>query len=78
MMKDPKQGILKIHKEKVWKLAVNGIKICDHKPDFTLELKGGKLKVVEVKGFATSTWNLKRKIFKAIYPKVEYDVWWKK
>lgn len=78
MKMDPNEGILNIYKEKVWHLHVNGVKVCEHKPDFTLELKGGKFKVVESKGFATAIWALKRKMFKAEYPDVEYDVWWKK
>lgn len=61
--------------EKKYSLVVNGIFICNHLPDFTyIRVKDNKLCVDEVKGFQTSDWKLKSKLFQALYPHIEYRV----
>ena len=53
---------------------VNGIRITTHKVDFLVMTKKGKLEVNETKGFPTPEWNLKRKLFEALYPDIPYIV----
>jgi hypothetical protein len=48
-------------------LDVNGQRICDYYLDFLVHLKNGKKQWVEVKGFETKLWRLKKKLFEAAY-----------
>lgn len=54
-------------------LEVNGKKVCSMIVDFKVYKDGGWY-YVEVKGFATEVWKLKHKLFKALYPDLEYIV----
>jgi hypothetical protein len=55
-------------------LIVEGHKICCHRVDFWITENDDKNRVEEYKGFATDVWNLKRKLFEAIYPGIPYIV----
>lgn len=55
-------------------LVVNGKKICAHRVDFYVTLPGGLKEVREVKGYATAEWEIKRKLFEAIFPEIPYKV----
>ena len=75
MMK--KNGDIKDYeKEKDFDLCVNGIRICKIRPDFMVWDKDGTLSVHEVKSYPTMTpiWNLKRKLFEAVFPEIPYIV----
>lgn len=48
--------------------------ITNHYVDFLITKNDGTLEVHETKGFATSDWNLKRKMFEAQYPDIPYIV----
>ncbi len=48
--------------------------ICQHIVDFEVIENDGRIKVFEVKGWQSEVWRLKRKLFAAMYPKVEYVV----
>jgi len=50
------------------------VKVCAHIVDFLVTLLDGTKEVREVKGYATETWNLKRKLFEANYPDIPYKV----
>lgn len=50
------------------------IQVCSHRVDFLVTLPDGNYEVREVKGYATPEWNLKRKLFEANYPKIQYKV----
>jgi hypothetical protein len=49
-------------------------KVCTHLVDFLVTNLDGTYEVREVKGFATSVWDLKRKLFEANYPNIPYKV----
>jgi hypothetical protein len=51
------------------------IKVCDHIVDKLVTRKDGKQEVIESKGFATSEWILKKKLFEANYPDIIYSTW---
>lgn len=55
-------------------LAVNGVHICNHIVDFLIITKEGKKEVHETKGFATDVWQIKHKLFEALYPDLPYRV----
>ena len=68
----PSEGLKSIIYEKSYTIELNGSIICKHKPDFTLVYHSGKIVVHEYKGFATPLWKLKRKMFIAMYPHIDY------
>ena len=70
--------------EKHVQLVVRGKTIAEIWPDFLVEYPNGQVKVFEVKGaqfFKTREWSIKRKLFEALFPHIEYVVrnkFWKK
>ena len=70
-----KAGELQEYKTQVnYDLYINDKKICRHIVDFEVINKEGKKEIHEFKGFSTALWQLKRKIFEAVYPDIEYKV----
>lgn len=59
-------------------LDVNGHHICNYYVDFEIEHNNGDRELVEVKGFQTEIFRLKRKLFEATYlkdnPEVAYTM----
>lgn len=55
-------------------MIVNNEKICTHIPDFLVTRQDGTKEVHECKGYEHPTWNLKRKLFEALFPDIEYIV----
>lgn len=47
-------------------VVINGYKICTYRADFTY-LEGNKTIVIDVKGFITPIYRLKKKLVQAIY-----------
>ena len=59
--------------QQLYPLTVNGKTVCHHRIDFLVYTKNGP-EIHEFKGIATPLWNLKRKLFEAIYPDIPYYV----
>lgn len=59
-------------------LKVNGFKICTYYVDFLIHHNNGDKELIEVKGFETEVWRLKRKLLEAVYlvenPEYSYTV----
>jgi hypothetical protein len=55
-------------------LVVKGSKICGHRVDFLVTTNANKKEVHETKGYSTPSWNIKRKLFEALFPKIDYIV----
>lgn len=59
-------------------LVVDGIKICIHVVDFEITYPDGSVELVEVKGYPTALWKLKRKLLEATYlkqnPEIKYTI----
>jgi predicted nuclease of restriction endonuclease-like RecB superfamily len=55
-------------------LVVNGSKVCVMVPDFLVTHRNGRAEYVEVKGFETPVYKLKRKLFAALFPDAWYTV----
>lgn len=49
-------------------LEVNGQRICVYVADFELVYPDGRRELVEVKGYETREWKLKRRLLEALYP----------
>jgi len=74
----------KVHDIKDWDkqikipLIVNGVKVCTYIPDFKVIHNNDTIELVEVKGFKTSVFKLKLKLFKATYlkenPEIKYTI----
>lgn len=48
-------------------LRANSILICNYFVDFRIEHNDGSFELVEVKGFETEVWRLKRKLLEALW-----------
>ncbi len=66
--------ITKIERQVPFDLKVNEIKICRIVIDFRVTWHTGQVVLQEVKGYATKDWKIKRKLFQALYPDLEYEV----
>ena len=55
-------------------MDINGHHICNHYVDFLVVLPDGTKQVQEYKGVRTGIWQIKRKLFEALYPDIEYVV----
>jgi hypothetical protein len=66
--------IIDIEYQKTFDLCIDGKKICGHRVDFLVTMPDGSKCVHEYKGFATQLWALKKKMFEACYPEIEYKV----
>jgi len=77
LLADLQDGKIKSYKTQVsYALNINGHKICRHIVDFVVENNDGSIVVNEVKGFATKDWKIKYKLFEALYPDIEYHVFY--
>jgi len=55
-----------------FKVGKNTIRPITYIADFEITLKGGKKQVIDVKGFKTKDYRIKRKLFLFKYPDVEF------
>lgn len=55
-------------------LTVNKILICKYIIDFVIIHNDDSKEYIETKGFETRDWKIKRKLFKALYPQLNYKV----
>jgi len=66
--------ITNIKPQKKIELRVNDKHIANHYVDFEVTLPDGRIEWHEVKGFATDTWIMKRRLTEALYPDINYKV----
>jgi hypothetical protein len=55
-------------------LIVDDHHICNAIVDFMVMHKDGSIEYVEVKGYPTDVWKMKRKLIEALYPEIRYTV----
>jgi len=60
--------------QKTFDFYVNGKKICSHRVDFLVTTNEGKIEAHEYKGYEQNTWIIKKKLFEALYPEIDYIV----
>ena len=51
------------YEKKIELCGENGTRVCNYYIDFTIQHNDGKVEYIEVKGFPTSIWRLKWKLF---------------
>jgi hypothetical protein len=59
--------IIAFERQKPFSLDVNDKHICKYLADFIVLYKSGKVEIIDVKGFRTEEYKLKKKLFEAIY-----------
>lgn len=62
-----------------FRLEVNGQKICEMVPDFKVwrtkaDYEADHYEIHETKGYEHPTWNIKRKLFEALFPHIDYII----
>lgn len=55
-------------------LKINDVLICKYIVDFVIIRKDDSREYVETKGFETRDWKIKRKLFQALFPDLNYIV----
>lgn len=66
--------VAKVEPQKTFELRVEGRIVARHRVDFLVTMPDGSQKVVEAKGFATEVWRIKRELFIALFPWIDYEV----
>lgn len=74
---DPKRCVIDVQRQVRIPLVVNGQKICTHVLDFLVTYADGRKELVEVKGYETAVWKLKRKLLEATWLREHEDVIYK-
>jgi len=69
----PQLGLKSIEYEKEYDLHCNGIKVCTHRPDWTMNYID-RVEVIEYKGVETPLFKLKHKMYLAEYPHIKYNM----
>ena len=50
-----------------YRIVVNGMRVCTYVCDFLVTMADGEVEVMDVKGFKTPSYNLKKKLMKAVH-----------
>lgn len=67
--------VIAVEPQKTFPLrALNGTKICNHRPDFLVTFKDGHQEIWEAKGYFTEISQYKVKMFVDNYPDIPYLV----
>lgn len=69
-----KSGDAEIETEKKFDFVIAGVKICSHYMDFLITFQGGRELAVEAKGAETDVWRIKSKLFRVMYPSIQYEI----
>lgn len=59
--------IIDIQRQIPFEIKVNGVKICKYVLDFLVKHQDGSIEYIDVKGFKTPVYRLKKKLVEAIY-----------
>ncbi len=65
---DPAQRVTEYERQVSFDIIVGKQKICRYVADFVVMYADGRREVVDVKGFKTAIYKLKKKMFEACYP----------
>lgn len=66
--------IINVEQQIQYSLDVNGKHITNIRPDFRVTLNDGSETIHEYKGMETQIWQIKKKLFEALYPEIPYIV----
>lgn len=68
-------GDIKSYEKQVkFELKVNGVKICSYYVDFVITHNDLSRQAIEYKGFETEVFKIKEKLFRALYPELDYQI----
>ena len=73
----PSERVVDVQRQVRIPLVVNGQQICTHVLDFLVTYADGREELVEVKGYETAVWKLKRKLLEATWLREHEDVIYK-
>lgn len=73
----PSERVTDVQRQIRIPLVVNGQQICTHVLDFLVTYADGRKELVEVKGYETAVWKLKRKLLEATWLREHKDVEYK-
>lgn len=65
--KDPKERVVSYETQVPFQIEINGIKICKYLADFKVLYKDKHIEIIDVKGFRTEIYRLKKKLVEAQY-----------
>lgn len=65
--KDPKERVVSYETQVPFQIELNGIKICKYICDFKVLYKDKHIEIVDVKGFRTDIYRIKKKLVEAQY-----------
>ena len=65
--KEPKERVVSYETQVPFQIEINNIKICKYLADFRVLYKDGHIEIVDVKGFRTDIYRLKKKLVEAQY-----------
>ncbi len=60
--------VVKVVRQPRFPIMINDKKICEYVADFAVSYADGREEIIEVKGYETPVWRLKKKMFEAAYP----------
>ena len=64
---DEKERVVHIDRQPEFECKVNGKKICKYRADFKVFYADGTMKIIDVKGFKTPVYKLKKKLVEALH-----------
>jgi len=65
--KDPKERVVSYETQVPFQIEINSVKICKYLADFKVLYKDKHIEIVDVKGFRTEIYKLKKKLVEAQY-----------
>lgn len=65
---DPRHRVTEYETQKSFDIIVNRTKVCRYIADFDVLYADGRREIVDVKGYRTAIYKLKKKMFEACYP----------
>jgi len=65
--KDPREKVVSYETQVPFQIEMNGINICKYLADFKVIYKDKHIEIVDVKGFRTDIYRLKKKLVEAQY-----------
>lgn len=65
--KDPKERVISYETQVPFQIEINRIKICKYLADFKVLYKDKHIEIIDVKGFRTEIYRLKKKLVEAQY-----------
>lgn len=63
----PRFRVVKVERQIPFRINVEGIKICTYIADFVVKYQDGHEEIIDVKGFRTEVYKIKKKLVEALF-----------